>query len=62
MQARDFVAQTGVDALAIAIVAPATAPTCASERGAILLHKDPEFKPLPIAQEFLPPKPTKKIK
>ena len=35
---------------------------CASERGAILLHKDPEFEPLPIAQEFLPLKPAKKIK
>ncbi len=27
---------------------------CASEQGAILLHKDPEFKPLPLAQELLP--------
>lgn len=34
----------------------------ASEQGAILLHKDPEFKPLPVAQEFLPLKPTRKKK
>ena len=27
---------------------------CASEHGAVLLHKDPEFKPVPVAQEFLP--------
>lgn len=28
--------------------------TLRSEQGAVLLHKDPEFKPLPIEQEFLP--------
>ena len=32
---------------------------CAAEQGATLLHKDPEFKPLTVAQEFLPPKATK---
>ncbi len=30
---------------------------CAAEHGAMLLHKDPEFSALPIAQEFLPLKP-----
>jgi len=29
---------------------------CASEQGAPLLHKDPEFKPLPVTQEQLPMK------
>lgn len=27
---------------------------CASEQGAVLLHKDPEFTPLSVAQELLP--------
>lgn len=31
---------------------------CAVETGAVLLHKDPEFKPLKLAQEVLPFKPT----
>jgi hypothetical protein len=35
-------------------IADAWIAACASELGAILLHKDPEFKPLPIAQEWLP--------
>jgi len=26
---------------------------CAAEQGAVLLHKDPEFKPLPVMQELL---------
>jgi predicted nucleic acid-binding protein len=43
-------------------LADAWIAACASEQGAILLHKDPEFKPLPIAQEFLPLKPTRKMK
>lgn len=43
-------------------LADAWIAACASEQGAILLHKDPEFKSLPIAQEFLPLKPTKKAK
>jgi predicted nucleic acid-binding protein len=43
-------------------LADAWIAACASEQGAILLHKDPEFKPLPIEQEFLPLKPTKKMK
>ena len=43
-------------------LADAWIAACASEQGAVLLHKDPEFKPLPIAQEFLPLKPTKAVK
>lgn len=43
-------------------LADAWIAACASEQGAILLHKDPEFKPLPVAQEFLLLKPTKKMK
>ena len=35
-------------------IAGAWIAACASEQGAILLHKDPEFKPLPLAQELLP--------
>lgn len=35
-------------------LADAWIAACASEQGAVLLHKDPEFKPLPIAQELLP--------
>jgi predicted nucleic acid-binding protein len=35
-------------------IADAWIAACASEQGAVLLHKDPEFKPLPIAQEWLP--------
>jgi predicted nucleic acid-binding protein len=42
-------------------IADAWIAACASEQGAVLLHKDPEFKPLPIAQELLPLK-VKKIK
>ena len=26
---------------------------CAAEQGAVLLHKGPEFKPLPVTQELL---------
>ena len=40
-------------------LADAWIAACASEQGATLLHKDPEFRPLAIAQEFLPLKPTK---
>lgn len=40
-------------------LADAWIAACAAQTGATLLHKDPEFKPLPIAQEFLPLKPTK---
>jgi hypothetical protein len=32
---------------------------CASEQGAVLLHKVPEFKPLPMAQELQPLKDKK---
>ena len=35
-------------------IADAWIAACASEHGAVLLHKDPEFKPVPVAQEFLP--------
>jgi predicted nucleic acid-binding protein len=35
-------------------IADAWIAACASELGAVLLHKDPEFKPLPVAQEWLP--------
>ncbi len=35
-------------------IADAWIAACSSEQGAILLHKDPEFKPLPLAQELLP--------
>ena len=35
-------------------IADAWIAACASELGAVLLHKDPEFKHLPVAQEWLP--------
>lgn len=35
-------------------IADAWIAACASEQGATLLHKDPEFKPLPVVQESLP--------
>ena len=35
-------------------IADAWIAACASEQGAVLLHKDPEFKPLSLAQELLP--------
>lgn len=35
-------------------VADAWIAACAAEQGAVLLHKDPEFKPLPVMQELLP--------
>jgi predicted nucleic acid-binding protein len=35
-------------------VADAWIAACATEQGAVLLHKDPEFKPLPVTQEMLP--------
>lgn len=40
-------------------LADAWIAACASEQGAVLLHKDPEFKPLPVAQELLPLKAKK---
>lgn len=40
-------------------IADAWIAACASEQGAALLHKDPEFKPLPITQELLPLKAAK---
>ena len=41
-------------------LADAWIAACACGHGATLLHKDPEFRPLAIAQEFLPLKPTKR--
>jgi len=35
-------------------IADAWIAACASEHGAILLHKDPEFTPLSVTQERLP--------
>ena len=35
-------------------IADAWIAACATEQGAVLLHKDPEFKPLPVMQEILP--------
>jgi predicted nucleic acid-binding protein len=40
-------------------IADAWIAACASEQGATLLHKDPEFKPLPVVQELLPLKAKK---
>ena len=40
-------------------LADAWIAACAAEQGATLLHKDPEFKPLAVAQEFFPLKTTK---
>jgi predicted nucleic acid-binding protein len=37
-------------------IADAWIAACAAEHGAVLLHKDPEFKPVPVAQELLPMK------
>lgn len=41
------------------LLADAWIAACAAEQGATLLHKDPEFEPLEIAQELLPLKVTK---
>ena len=43
-------------------IADAWIAACASEQGAVLLHKDPEFSSLPVAQELLPLKTTKKFR
>jgi len=40
-------------------LADAWIAACAAEQGATLMHKDPEFEPLPITQELLPLKATK---
>ena len=40
-------------------LADAWIAACATEQGATLLHKDPEFKALSVVQEFLPLKPKK---
>lgn len=40
-------------------IADAWIAACASEQGAILLHKDPEFAPVPVTQEWLPLKDAK---
>ena len=41
-------------------LADAWIAACAAEQGAVLLHKDPEFEPLEIAQELLPLKASAK--
>lgn len=43
-------------------IADAWIAACASEQGAVLLHKDPGFKTLPVLQEFLPLKPRRAAK
>ena len=40
-------------------IADAWIAACASEHAAVLLHKDPEFKALPVTQELLPLKAKK---
>jgi ribonuclease VapC len=40
-------------------IADAWIAACASEHSAVLLHKDPEFKTVPVSQELLPLKSTK---
>lgn len=40
-------------------IADAWIAACAFEQGAVLLHKDPEFKVLPVTQELLPLKAKK---
>ena len=35
-------------------IADAWIAACASEQSAVLMHKDPEFKALPVVQELLP--------
>jgi ribonuclease VapC len=42
-------------------IADAWIAACASDKGAVLLHKDPEFKVLPVTQELLPLK-AKKVR
>ena len=43
-------------------IADAWIAACAAEQGAVLLHKDPEFKPLPVMQELLPLKARRTVK
>lgn len=40
-------------------IADAWIAACAAEQGAVLLHKDPEFRALPVTQELLPLKAKK---
>ena len=42
-------------------LADAWIAACAIERGAVLVHKDPEFRALPVEQEILPLKQKKLI-
>jgi hypothetical protein len=42
-------------------MADAWIAACAAEQGAVLLHKDPEFKPLPVLQELLPLKSRRSV-
>ena len=43
-------------------MADAWIAACAAEQGAVLLHKDPEFKPLPVLQELLPLKSGRSVR
>jgi predicted nucleic acid-binding protein len=43
-------------------IADAWIAACAAEQGAVLLHKDPEFKRLPVMQELLPLKAKRGVK
>ena len=43
-------------------IADAWIAACAAEQGAVLLHKDPTFKPLPVTQELLPLKARRIVK
>lgn len=43
-------------------IADAWIAACAAEQGAVLMHKDPEFKPLPVMQELLPLKARRIVK
>lgn len=43
-------------------IADAWIAACAAERVAVLMHKDPECKPLPVMQELLPLKARRMVK
>lgn len=49
-----LVRAAGYKAMHSLSLADAWIAACASEHSAVLLHKDPEFKSLPIEQEYLP--------
>lgn len=54
-----LVRSAGYKAMYPLSTADAWIAACAAEQGAVLLHKDPEFKPLPVMQELLPLKAKK---